>query len=79
MQTNEWKPIATAPRDGKKVLLRFGSDGESQGMYVPTLKPYPWKFIDADGPVWIVNHAVDGPGGPSHWAEFPEYRKASGA
>lgn len=72
-----WLPIETAPRDGTLILLRFGSDGKSQGLYVPTLKPYPWKFIDADGPSWIINHAVDGPGGPSHWAKFPEYRKAA--
>jgi hypothetical protein len=66
-----WLPIATAPRDGTNILLRFGSDGASQGKYVPGL-PHPWKFIDTnDGVTWLVNHAVDGPGGPSHWQPMP--------
>lgn len=44
-----WLPIATAPRDGKNLLLRFGEDGVSQGKYIPGL-PHPWLFIDtSDG------------------------------
>lgn len=66
-----WLPIKTAPRDGTNVILRFGSDGASQGKYVPGL-PRPWKFIDTnDGVTWLVNHAVDGPGGPTHWLPMP--------
>lgn len=69
--TPAWRPIATAPHDGRSVLLKFGQDGVSQGMYVPGL-PHPWKFIDTnDGITWMVNHAVDGPGGPSHWQPMP--------
>jgi len=75
-QGASWKPISTAPRDGRNILLRFGSDGSSQGKYVSGL-PYPWKFVDTDnGVTWLINHAVDGPGGPSHWADFPEFHKA---
>lgn len=66
-----WQPIKTAPRDGRNILLRFGSDGVSQGKFVPGL-PHPWKFIDTnDGVSWLVNHSVDGPGGPSHWMPMP--------
>jgi hypothetical protein len=66
-----WRPIATAPRDGRSVVLRFGQDGVSQGKFVAGL-PRPWKFIDTnDGITWLVNHAVDGPGGPSHWQPMP--------
>lgn len=66
-----WQPIATAPRDGSNLLLRFGLDGVSQGKFVPGL-PHPWKFIDTnDGITWLVNHAIDGPGGPSHWMPMP--------
>jgi len=66
-----WRPIKTAPRNGTSLLLRFGIDGVSQGKYVPGI-PHPWKFIDTnDGITWLVNHAIDGPGGPSHWMHLP--------
>jgi hypothetical protein len=67
-----WSPIATAPRDGSTILLRFGIDGTSQGRYVYShdRPQHPWEFIDDQGSAWIVNHAVDAPGGPSHWAPF---------
>ena len=72
-----WQPIATAPRDGTNILIRFGIDGDSQAKYIPGLT-HPWKFIDTnDGITWLINHAVDGPGGPSHWMQFPPYRKAA--
>ena len=67
-----WLPIAAAPRDGTNILLRFGSDGVSQGKYVPGT-PHPWKFIETnDGITWLVNHSVDGPGGPSHYMPMPD-------
>lgn len=66
-----WSPIKLAPRDGTNVLIRFGGDGVSQGKFVPGV-PHPWKFIDTnDGITWLVNHAVDGPGGPSHFMPMP--------
>ncbi|MGF6738467.1 hypothetical protein [Paraburkholderia atlantica] len=66
-----WLPIATAPRNGKNILIRFGSDGVSQAKYVPGT-PYPWKFIDTnDGITWLVNHAVDTEYGPTHWMPLP--------
>jgi hypothetical protein len=66
-----WLPIQSAPRDGTNILLRFGVDGVSQGKYVPGT-PHPWKFIDTnDGITWLVNHAIDGPGGPSHYMLMP--------
>jgi hypothetical protein len=69
--TQTWLPIKTAPRDGTNILLRFGSDGASQGQYIPGL-PRPWKFIDMNDKItWLINHAVDGPGGPSHWQPMP--------
>lgn len=64
-----WMPIASAPRDGSTILLRFGIDGTSQGRYVYShdRPQHPWEFIDDQGAAWIVNHAVDALGGPSHW------------
>ena len=67
-----WQPIETAPRDGTNVLVRFGSDGASQGKYIPGL-PHPWQFIDTNNGIsWLINHAVDAPGGPSHWMPLPD-------
>lgn len=63
-----WHPIATAPRDGTNILIRFGQDGVSQAKYIAGL-PHPWQFIETnDGITWLINRAVDKPGGPSHWA-----------
>lgn len=67
----QWLPIKTAPRDGRNILIRFGRDGVSQAKFIPGL-PHPWLFIDTnDGITWLLNHAVDGMGGPSHWTELP--------
>lgn len=67
------QPIKTAPRDGRNILIFFGQDGVSQAKFIPGL-PYPWQFIDTNNGVsWLINHAVDGPGGPSHWAPMPEF------
>lgn len=66
-----WNAISTAPRDGSNILIRFGSDGVSQAKYIIGL-PHPWQFIDTnDGITWVINHAIDGPGGPSHWMPMP--------
>jgi hypothetical protein len=72
--TDAWQPIASAPRDGSTIMLRFGEDGVSQGRYshVPTNPGYPWVFIDSQGEDrWIINRAVDALGGPSHWMPMP--------
>lgn len=72
--TDAWHPIATAPRDGTTIMLRFGQDGVAQGRYnhVPTNPGYPWVFIDKqDDDRWIINRAVDALGGPSHWMPMP--------
>lgn len=72
-----WQPISTAPRDGTNILLRWGIDGVSQAKYVPGL-PHPWKFIDTnDGVTWLVNHCIDGLGGPSHWMPMPSAIRAA--
>jgi len=66
-----WQPMATAPRDGTNILLRWGSDGVSQGKYIPGL-PHPWQFIDTnDGITWLINHAVDTIYGPTNWQPMP--------
>jgi hypothetical protein len=67
-----WKPMATAPRDGSNILIRFGRDGVSQAKYVAGT-PHPWKFIDTnDGITWLINHAVDTEYGPTHWMPMPD-------
>jgi len=69
--SDDWKPISSAPRDGSNIIIRFGKDGVSQAKFIAGL-PFPWQFIDTnDGVTWLINHAKDAPGGPSHWMHFP--------
>lgn len=79
IQPCDWKPIAQAPRDGTMVLLRFGEDGVSQGKYLttPALNgaTRPWLIVDENHGEWFINRMVDGPGGPSHYADIPVYTK----
>lgn len=66
-----WKPIASAPRDGSNIIIRFGEDGVSQAKYIDCM-PFPWQFIDTnDCMTWLINYAKDAPGGPSHWMPLP--------
>lgn len=66
------QPISSAPRDGTHILIFFGQDGVSQARYIVGAQK-PWQFIDTnDGITWLINHAVDGPGGPSHWMPMPQ-------
>ena len=65
------QPIKSAPRDGTTILVWFGKDGVSQARYVPH-ETHPWEFIDKQGDSWIINYAIDGLGGPSHWAAIPQ-------
>lgn len=69
--TFPWLPIKTAPRNGTTILIRFGSDGISQGSFHPD-KAFPWRFIDESLGEWLINYAKDGPGGPTHWAPLPK-------
>lgn len=67
-----WQPIKTAPRDGTNILIAFGQDGVSQAKYVVGLGM--WQFLDTnDGVTWMVNHAKDALGGPSHWMTMPQW------
>jgi hypothetical protein len=69
---SDWRPIATAPRDGTTILVRFGEDGVSQARhYGRTDVVAPWEFIDTQSGAMFVNYAVDGDGGPSHWMPMP--------
>ncbi|TDY26262.1 hypothetical protein B0G81_6772 [Paraburkholderia sp. BL6665CI2N2] len=69
--SDAWQPIETAPKDGTNILIRFGLDGVSQAKFTPGWA-WPWQFIDTnDGVTWMLNRAVDGPGGPSHWMPLP--------
>ena len=81
-QGRAWPPIATAPRDGRTMLIRFSSDGPvSQAKYIEGL-PYPWKFLDTnDGVLWQISYAKEGPGGPTEWMSLtgPTIERAAAA
>lgn len=65
--SRQWLPIEGAPRDGRLILIRFGSDWESKARWCDR-PDYPWQFADNSGSGLFINYAKDGPGGgPSHW------------
>lgn len=73
VRKDAWQPIENAPRDGRSILIRFGLDGVSQAKYIAGT-PFPWQFIDTqNGISWMINHAKDGPAGPSHYMPMPSY------
>ncbi|MCU1139248.1 Lar family restriction alleviation protein [Stenotrophomonas maltophilia] len=79
-----WQSMATCPRDGTAVLLRWGEDHVSPGWWCAAVSPiqnedgtwpretggFPWAFFDMNDGVAFVNHAVDTEYGPTHWAPY---------
>lgn len=64
-----WLPMMTAPRDGTTILLRFGSDGWSQGRWNPHPgnSQHPWEIVDTNSAkAWFINRCKT-EFGPSHW------------
>lgn len=66
MSNNEWKPIATAPKDGRVVLVH-APFGESQNGIVAAPARYVERhwWRDNDGYGYTVGCR------PTHWAEMP--------
>jgi hypothetical protein len=73
-----WRPIETAPRDGTRIGLAFGSDASTAGWYEDDDNDsYPWKILDRglmddqfrsrNG----LNAARDDKYGPTHWRPLP--------
>ena len=69
----DWRPIATAPRNGTHVLLAFGQDWVSSAAYNAENAAYPWVFLDdlRQGRPASNQARDDGEHGPSHWAPLP--------
>ncbi|HIE5512995.1 TPA: hypothetical protein ACXNQL_002235 [Stenotrophomonas maltophilia] len=79
-----WQTMASCPRDGTAVLLRWGEDHVSPGWWCADATPiqnedgtwssdnggFPWAFFDLNDGVAFVNHAVDTVHGPTHWAPY---------
>ncbi len=79
-----WQSMATCPRDGSVVLLRWGEDHVSPGWWSAPVSPvqnddgtwpsdsggFPWAFFDTDNGRHFVNHAVDTKYGPTHWTPY---------
>lgn len=60
MSDREWQEIATAPKDGREVLLwwPYWSNRPTIGY---------WKH-----PAWIAENALDSLPEPTHWMHLPE-------
>ncbi|UZB05495.1 hypothetical protein OM948_08595 [Xanthomonas citri pv. fuscans] len=79
-----WQSMATCPRDGTVVILRWGDDHVSPGWWCAPTSPiqnedgtwptenggFPWAFIDINNGSAFVNHAVDTEYGPTHWSLY---------
>jgi hypothetical protein len=78
---SSWLSIATAPRDGSPIMLRFGQDRVCQGRYAGDSVAHiaggrnighPWEFVDTNGGLGsFINFSRDGDGGPSQWMPMP--------
>lgn len=81
---SEWQPIETAPKDGRDILVSFGSMGiwlvfwaDPFGDDAPTL----WCVDDnKHGPYPLRGYSFEGECAPTHWMPLPEppVRKPSG-
>lgn len=64
--TPNWQPIATAPRDGRKVMLAIASDPDAIETGVWAADAGRWEIArTAHGPLFL---AVE----PTHWADLVE-------
>lgn len=61
-------PIATAPRDGTLIKLWFDEDSSPTAGWYSEGYVCPWRIIDKFSHGHGLNAAIDGVGGPSHWA-----------
>lgn len=70
-QAEGWQPIATAPRDGTAVLLKY-KENVFVGEYNPEFfKGFPWRFFDSETSTGI-NGLQDNGFGPTHWQPLPK-------
>lgn len=86
-----WQSMATCPRDGSVVILKWGEDHVSPGWWSAPVSPvqnddgtwpsetggFPWAFFDRANRETIVNHAVDTEYGPTHWAPYTHPQPAA--
>jgi hypothetical protein len=75
---SEWHDIATAPKDGTRIILTDGKAVEA-GCYAPSIHgdEYPWAFVDdysgADLTTGYVGVAVNAfkVADVTHWMPLP--------
>lgn len=77
-----WLPMASAPRDGRVVELRWDEDGIAPGWWTGDIAlpfeyepsdEYLWRFIDArssESGEYFLNTARDNEYGPTHWRPY---------
>ncbi len=64
-----WQTIDSAPHDGRTIQLAFGEDWVTIGRWRGDEFPHPWEFVDRNNGALIINNAIEGVGGPTHWDE----------
>lgn len=60
MNTNEWQPIETAPKDGTDILV-YEKYKDSEYIVVASNHGFYWAFDDRDTEI-----------NPTHWMPLPE-------
>ena len=78
-EMSEWQPIETAPKDGTRILVSFGTMGV---WLVSWDTPEWWGSHDDGSGIWCTDdnkhgpyalrgYNDDGPRAPTHWMPLP--------
>ena len=70
-----WQPIETAPKDGTRILVSFGT----MGIYAVAWEESAydefklWCVDDnKHGPYYLRGYSDEGPRSPTHWMPLPD-------
>lgn len=69
-----WMPIASAPKDGTRVLISFGVHGiHLVSWTVPSCADDEIWCVDDEkhGPYSLRGYSDEGPSAPTHWQSLP--------
>jgi len=75
LQSMQWRPIDSAPRDGTHILLKFGVDGPVVGGCWDYIGCGDWESGQVDVRYWMTDDDLiiieDPSTEPTHWMPLP--------